>query len=393
MFLLNIFLISTLGYLILSDLFMGNPFYKIAFFLLVVVYSNLERLIKREEIKTFLYLGLGLFCLWYPLMANIALLLGYAHIKSLKNRGGKKWNQNILILALISCYALYSDVAIGKELWELKSFDMQFEARKMPFFHSGWRISLCIFIEGVLSMLYSHYEEEYLENKRDVYRTLDENESFKLSMQARWKELNDKNKADIYNEILSERNRIAKEIHDKVGHRISSAIFKVGAISTLNQDEVIGELVEDLEESLNLAMNDIKASIYDIYDDVGDLRSYLQKMICDFHFCRVNLDMNVDDLENSELKLVIISIIKEALSNVIKHSDATFVNIKLGMEQERLKLLIVDNGRQYVQREEGILTEHLGLRGMKENIEHFGGRFRYVFQNGFRIYISIPVKK
>lgn len=378
MFLLNVFLVSTLGYLALSELFMGDYFYKIAFLLLCIVLSNLEILIKNRKIKSILYLGLGVFSLFYPLMANVALLLGYAHMKSVKSelyeaefRMILKNSLNTVILLFLSLFALYYNVMISNEM--------------------GWQVFFRMLFLGIFCALYSHFEYEYNYNQKNVYKTLDEKESLKISMQERLKELNYKNKVDVYNEILSERNRIAKEIHDNVGHRISSAIFKIGAISTINEDESIQELVEGLEEDLHLAMNDIKRSIYDIYDDVGELRSYLIKLTDEFHFCKVHLNMNVADVKDAQLKLALIAIIKESLNNVAKHSNATSVNIKLTADEEQLKLLIVDNGRIYQEKEDGILTNRLGLRGMKENIEHFGGRFRFVFKNGFRIYVSVPI--
>ena len=389
MFLLNVFLVSILGYLALSELFMGNSFYQIAFLLLCIALSNLEVLIKDSRIKSALYLGLGVFSLFYPLMANIALLLGYAHIKAVKNQN-YKWNiqrmskqsLHTLILGLLSCYALYHDLVIGNRVGETLFGSIK-----------GWSISFQMLFLGVFCALYSHFEYEHNYNQKNVYKTLDEKESFKISMQERLRELNDKNKADLYNEILSERNRIAKEIHDNVGHRLSSAIFKIGAISTINEDEAVRELVEELEEDLHLSMNDIKRSIYDIYDDVGNLKSYLTKLTNEFRFCKVHLNMNIEDIKDAQLKPALIAMIKESLNNVAKHSNATSVNIKLTADEEQLKLLIVDNGRIYKKTEERILTDHLGLRGMKENAEHFGGRFRFVFKNGFRIYVSIPIKE
>ena len=74
-------------------------------------------------------------------------------------------------------------------------------------------------------------------------------------------QLVEKNKAmqrnqdyEIYLATLKERNRIAREIHDNVGHMLTRSILQLGALSVINKDETVGEAINDLSGTLNTAM-------------------------------------------------------------------------------------------------------------------------------------------
>ena len=81
-------------------------------------------------------------------------------------------------------------------------------------------------------------------------------------------QLVEKNKAmqrnqdyEIYLATLKERNRIAREIHDNVGHMLTRSILQLGALSVINKDETVGEAINDLSGTLNTAMTSIRSSV------------------------------------------------------------------------------------------------------------------------------------
>ena len=81
------------------------------------------------------------------------------------------------------------------------------------------------------------------------------------------KELTAQQDAEIEAATLQERNRIAREIHDNVGHMLSRAILLTGALQTVNKNEELYEPLQKLNASLNDAMNSIRESVHDLYDD------------------------------------------------------------------------------------------------------------------------------
>ena len=99
-------------------------------------------------------------------------------------------------------------------------------------------------------------------------------------------QLVEKNKAmqrnqdyEIYLATLKERNRIAREIHDNVGHMLTRSILQLGALSVINKDETVGEAINDLSGTLNTAMTSIRSSVHDLHDDSIALKPAVEDCI------------------------------------------------------------------------------------------------------------------
>ncbi|MCZ7626762.1 MAG: ATP-binding protein [Candidatus Methylomirabilis sp.] len=88
---------------------------------------------------------------------------------------------------------------------------------------------------------------------------------------------------------------------------------------------------------------------------------------------RCQLDVGLDGYEpDRETSTTLFRILQEALTNVVRHAGATAVNISLILDQDRLILAVVDNGRGITEQE---MTDSnaLGLLGMRERALLFGG--------------------
>ncbi|MGC7323280.1 histidine kinase dimerization/phosphoacceptor domain-containing protein, partial [Mycobacteroides abscessus subsp. massiliense] len=86
--------------------------------------------------------------------------------------------------------------------------------------------------------------------------------------------------------------RIAREIHDSVGHLLSSSLLQVGALLAVNKNEKTRGNLVALKETLTNAMNSIRSSVHDLYDESIDLYAQVYKLSRDFTFCR--LDFNYE---------------------------------------------------------------------------------------------------
>lgn len=74
-------------------------------------------------------------------------------------------------------------------------------------------------------------------------------------------------------QTLRERNRIAREIHDNVGHMLSRSILQMGALITIHKEEPLHGQLAGVGETLNQAMNSIRESVHDLHDESIDLRA------------------------------------------------------------------------------------------------------------------------
>ena len=77
--------------------------------------------------------------------------------------------------------------------------------------------------------------------------------------------------------------------------------------------------------------------------------------------------------------------VKEALSNIIRHSDADFVTVTLREHPALYQLIIKDNGSKKAQSGEG-----LGLKNITERVGSIGGLANIGYNNGFTVFVSIP---
>lgn len=201
-------------------------------------------------------------------------------------------------------------------------------------------------------------------------------------------QLLDSQNDQIYIATLKERNRIAREIHDSVGHMLSRSILQVGALLTVCKDETVKPHLESLNISLNEAMDSIRNSVHDLHDEAIDLKEALTALIDPFTFCPVRLEYEMSSSLPKEIKYCFLSITKEAFNNIMKHSNATKVCIIAKEHPGFYQFLIEDNGTGIP-----VLPEEssgMGLNNMKERVNAMHGIFHISTEHGFRIFISIP---
>lgn len=241
------------------------------------------------------------------------------------------------------------------------------------------------FIAWILADNAIKYNKMYFE----IRRIKDDSEERELLLAEKNKALQEKQNYEIYAATLRERNRIAREIHDNVGHLLSRTILLTGAAKTVNQDKNIEGLLEGLETSLNSAMNSIRSSVHNLHDESETLREITEGIIKDFKNCTMVYDMS--EIIPNKVKYCFAAIMKEALSNVLKHSNATSVKIVLREHPALYQLYIEDNGRGYS--EEKADHEGIGLKNMQERVISLGGTLQINGQNGFRIFAVIPKQK
>ena len=196
----------------------------------------------------------------------------------------------------------------------------------------------------ILSFFLWLYAGKYQTLYQDFHQIRDDSEEHTLLLSEKNKALLEKQDYEIYAATLRERNRIAREIHDNVGHVLSRSILMTAACKTINKNDALDPLLGNLEESLNGAMNSIRSSVHDLHDDAVDLEDAIKGLVKDFTFCPVNLTYDMSRQIPREVKYSLISITKEGLSNVMRHSNADSVNILLREHPALYQLCIEDNG-------------------------------------------------
>lgn len=284
---------------------------------------------------------------------------------SLKNPG------YIFFLPIIMYNALYKERYIPV----ICAFVMAYQSYNMPLIIPAALLSICLAVK-------TYNLEKY---RRKYYEALEHsNEADEQIRMDRMEQIKNQ-EADIKVATLAERNRIAREIHDNVGHMLTRSILQVGALKVINKDKGMAEQLDMLQETLDSAMQNIRKSVHDIKDEAVDFEITVNGLINEYDSPEITFDNGLTSELSKEIKYCFISVIKEALTNVVKHSNADKVEIILREHPALYQLMIKDNGTGI----KGIQGEGIGLMNMRERVEALGGNINISHEDGFEIFISI----
>jgi len=190
--------------------------------------------------------------------------------------------------------------------------------------------------------------------------------------------------ADLRRELIwvqeSERNRLARDLHDEAGHALTLAIFQID-LQRVRADlppDVKDSLVQARDVMLNCAtaLNDMAFRLRPrILDDLGLVPALRTLIAQGAEGLRVELQISGEERSlRSEVELVAFRVVQEALTNVRKHARAGRAWVHLAFDPDMLRILVQDNGIG-IDRREALVGEHSsqGLRGMQERVGALGG--------------------
>lgn len=255
-------------------------------------------------------------------------------------------------------------------------------------FNNHFIFILFLFI-SILSIYMQYRTQKYDTLLNDYKRLRDTSEELNLYLSNKNRMLIEKQDYEVHLATLKERNRIAREIHDSVGHMISRSLLQVGALMTVYKDEILSTNLLSLKETLSEAMNSIRESVHDLHDDSIDLYSNINSIIYKFPDFKVSFDYDMSEHVAKDVKYCFIMIMKEAFSNTVKHSNADSIDIVMREHPVFYQLLIRDNGTNC---KKILNNDGIGLENMKTRVANLYGNITIDSNDGFKIFISIPKK-
>lgn len=188
--------------------------------------------------------------------------------------------------------------------------------------------------------------------------------------------------------ILTERNRIARELHDSIGHAISSSILQVEALKIISNENAVISGLNTLQNTLSNGMEDIRKNIHNLYSESLELKSQIEKLCREIPNIDTEIIYNLEDDLDYNLKFDILSIVKEAITNCIKHSNATKLKITLLSQPKFYSIVIKDNGSIF---DENVFksSKGIGLMSMEDIVKKHNGFLNYKFENGFQLHLTL----
>lgn len=179
--------------------------------------------------------------------------------------------------------------------------------------------------------------------------------------------------------FVNERNRIAREIHDSVGHTLTAQTIQLNNAIAFWQAEPhkAYQFLTEAKELVKTALTDIRHSVTTLRVaplQGKSLPKALSLLFQEFSSTtgivpNYNIDLAYSLAE--ETKLTVYRIVQEALTNIAKHSEATVVNVHLNSSAKNLYFLIEDNGRGFALEQN---TTGFGLQGMRERVMALNGK-------------------
>lgn len=262
---------------------------------------------------------------------------------------------------------------------------------------------LLLFTYYLISLLFQKTHSSLTTHMQQLHSLQDETAEITNRLYKKNQELIETQNYEIKAATLDERNRIAREIHDSVGHQLSSSILQTGALLAITQDEQIKERLNNLKDTLTVSMDSIRHSIHNLHDESLDLEEKILSLIHSFTFCSISLEYQVVHDFSTKVKYALLFIIKEALSNIMKHSNATSALIAIYEHPAFYQIRIWDNGTgkgtyskiqwqtsEYPIEKNPLHQDGMGLVGISERVDALGGKLNIRCENGFEIFITLP---
>ena len=233
------------------------------------------------------------------------------------------------------------------------------------------------------------------EQKR-MRRTRDRLQERALALEARNRDLADRQDYEIELATLAERARIAREIHDNVGHQLTRASLQAEALRVVHADEP-GVAVDfaDVKRTVDEALQLVRASVHALNDNAVDLSVQLERIVEGARSDggpQIELEVLAEHAP-ANVANCFAAVLREALSNTMRHACAQTVTVRCMEHPSFYQLIVTDDGVGGTQTGGRGVAEGMGLGSMRERVEALGGTFTAgprAGVGGWRVFATVP---
>ena len=192
---------------------------------------------------------------------------------------------------------------------------------------------------------------------------------------------------------LSERTRIAREIHDGVGHVLTRLLLRVKALQVTHRDEpgVVADLAT-LDSDLDEALDSMRRSVHALSEEGEELATSLNLLGSRCGIAKVEVDCSTQTEPPPAVARCVVAVVREALTNAARHGRAASARVAV-TDYPAFWQVTVDNDGIVPPEDEPLLdgdkNAGLGLRSMTERVEALGGRVRITPRPRFTVFAMI----
>ncbi|NQZ24668.1 MAG: sensor histidine kinase [Colwellia sp.] len=192
---------------------------------------------------------------------------------------------------------------------------------------------------------------------------------------------------------VAERERIARDLHDLLGHTLSSIALKAELAEKLAKAGHAAQSIDEISQVAKITretLSEVRQAVsgYKAKDPQAEVDKIVARLADkDFTF---EQEVSLDNL-TAKAESSLILILKEAITNILRHSNGDHVIVKTQQNEDSLLLTIFDNGSHYsVKNKEPLFSN--GLKGIVERVSELKGKFSINTEQGFELTINLPTE-
>ncbi|MGV3489221.1 MAG: sensor histidine kinase [Tuberibacillus sp.] len=339
---------------------------------------------------------------WFVFVVLVYICLNVALYIFKNNKIKTALHVTVLILILVSQYRIYSlfMVVLTVNMYELA---MIYSKRKveiilltlLPLFYLKGDYLASYLLVTALCLLIFTAVQSYTERLKRLESQADHLRKHAQSLIHRLNNNEEYLRQSEYTFKLEERNRISQEIHDHIGHAMTSALIQMEASKRMLETGNVSASRELLENAIQISkggIDQIRATLKHMKpakEQIGFNRIKLlageissqQNLVV-----RVTHSGNLDVISPLQWK-VLYENVSEALTNVLKYAKATTVSIDIQVLNKFIKLTVKDNGQGV-----GKIKRGLGILGMEERTAALDGQIIIDGSDGFSVTTLLPIE-
>lgn len=217
-----------------------------------------------------------------------------------------------------------------------------------------------------------------------------------LALEARNRDLADRQDYEVELATLAERARIAREIHDNVGHQLTRASLQTEALRVVHANEPgVAADFADIKHTVDEALQLVRASVHALNDNAANLSVQLERIVEDVRSDggpQIELEVLAEHAP-ANVTNSFAAILREALSNTMRHAHAQNVAVRCMEHPSFYQLIVTDDGEGGIRAGGRGVAEGMGLGSMRERVEALGGTFTAgprAGAAGWRVFATVP---
>ena len=258
------------------------------------------------------------------------------------------------------------------------------------------RTLLLTAILSVAATLLSLRTAQLEREQERMRRTRDKLQERALALEARNRDLADRQDYEVELATLAERARIAREIHDNVGHQLTRASLQTEALRVVHANEPsVAADFADVKYTVDEALQLVRASVHALNDNAANLSVQLERIVEGARSDsgpQIELEVLAEHAP-ANVANCFAAVLREALSNAMRHAHAKTITVRCMEHPSFYQLIVTDDGTGGVRTGAHSATGGMGLVSMRERVEALGGTFTAGLRAGapgWRVFATIP---